>query len=126
MNSLVLETQPTQTPHLHRRFDSHSSTQDRATRESSQSLRQRVRSALSHSNYAPLRRLDIVAASGKVRLRGEVGSWHLKQLAQEVLLHLDGVGSIENDIAVCPQSTGSCDCRGTHAGETENGKSRND
>jgi osmotically-inducible protein OsmY len=37
---------------------------------------------------------------GVVILRGTVCSWYLKQCAQEVILHLEGVNEVKNDIKV--------------------------
>ena len=45
-------------------------------------------------------RIVITVVDGNLTLQGRVPTWHLKQLLQESLRRMDGVGSIKNQIVV--------------------------
>ena len=44
--------------------------------------------------------IQIESNGNKLILNGRVPSWYLKQLLQETLRHIDGVGSVENLVVV--------------------------
>ncbi len=60
----------------------------------------RVLSALEHSPYLARRKLRFEASQGCVTLRGVVGSYFQKQMAQEAIRHVDGVDEIANELEV--------------------------
>jgi osmotically-inducible protein OsmY len=59
-----------------------------------------VHGALTSHPYLSAKHLRIEAVDGLVRLEGTVGSFHQKQMAQEVLRRVDGVERIENQLQV--------------------------
>lgn len=59
-----------------------------------------VQQQLRTSAYIALRDVRCVADEGVVVLRGRVPTFHLKQLAQEVIRHTDGECRIVNDLEV--------------------------
>jgi osmotically-inducible protein OsmY len=63
-------------------------------------LESRVISALANNPYLPGRQLDCEMQQGKVVLRGIVGSYYQKQMAQETLRSIEGVHQIENLLQV--------------------------
>jgi osmotically-inducible protein OsmY len=63
-------------------------------------LEDRVFHALECSPYVPDRNLRFETHSGRVTLRGVVGSYFQKQMAQEALRHVDGVSEIANELEV--------------------------
>lgn len=69
---------------------------DRALAE----LNQRVLVALESNPHLPRRMLRIETHEGRVVLRGTVQSYYQKQMAQEMLRGIDGVGSIDNRLEV--------------------------
>ena len=64
------------------------------------SLQSRVTVALKQNPYLPGRQLDCEMAQGKVVLRGVVGTYYQKQMAQETLRCIEGVHQIENLLQV--------------------------
>ena len=64
------------------------------------SLHERVHRALEHNPYLARRKLRFEHVAGHVTLRGTVGSYYQKQLAQETLRHIDGVFQIANELEV--------------------------
>lgn len=60
----------------------------------------RAQDTLAHSDYLELRPLSCEFFAGVLTLRGTVGSFYMKQLAQETLRGLDGVRYIANEIRV--------------------------
>ena len=64
-------------------------------------LDHRVLTALERSPYIARRDLRCEAASGRVTLRGVVDTYYQKQMAQEVIRHVDGVHEIANELEVC-------------------------
>ena len=64
-------------------------------------LDDRVLIALEQNPYLPRRNLRFETAEGRVTLRGVVGSYFQKQMAQEAIRHLDGVEEIANELEVC-------------------------
>jgi len=65
-----------------------------------QQLADRIFSVLERSPHVPHRRLRFETNQGQVTLRGVVHSYYQKQMAQEVLLGLEGVEHIENQLEV--------------------------
>lgn len=63
-------------------------------------LEGRVKSALSRNPFLPGRKVHFEAQQGKVVLRGVVGSYYQKQMAQETLRRIEGVHEIENLLQV--------------------------
>ena len=61
-------------------------------------LADRIGSALKGSPHIPNSKLRFEANDGRVVLRGSVGSYYQKQMAQEVVRTLDGVDQIENHL----------------------------
>lgn len=59
-----------------------------------------ARRALRSSGYRALVRLNCEWVEGKLRLRGSVPSFHLKQMAQEVVLRLRLAAELENHVEV--------------------------
>lgn len=53
-----------------------------------------------NSGHAHLRSISCEHISGVTRLRGQVPSFYLKQLAHELVRHIHGVGQIVNAIEV--------------------------
>lgn len=63
-------------------------------------LLDKIHGALSNSPYIPARQVRIETTDGRVRMKGTVGSYYQKQMAQEVVLRLDGVEHVENQLQV--------------------------
>jgi osmotically-inducible protein OsmY len=59
-----------------------------------------VDAALRQSPYFARRPLRCETEQGRVVLRGTVGSFYHKQMAQEILRRVDGVDRIENHLEV--------------------------
>ena len=65
-------------------------------------LAARVSTALKDSPHVPRRQLRFEThEEGRVVLRGQVGTYFQKQMAQEVLRNVDGVDCIDNELEVC-------------------------
>lgn len=63
-------------------------------------LQDRVHHALHRNPYLPGRTLRFETADGRVTLRGVVGTYFQKQMAQEALRHVAGVEEIANELEV--------------------------
>ena len=59
-----------------------------------------VGNVLKKSPYLSGRSLRFEASDGRVVLRGTVGSYYQKQMAQEALRSVEGIGTIENQLEV--------------------------
>ncbi|HEY4235223.1 MAG TPA: BON domain-containing protein [Lacipirellulaceae bacterium] len=59
-----------------------------------------IHSALSTSPYVPNRQVRVEANDGRVVLKGNVGSFFQKQMAQEAIRRIDGVQLIDNLLEV--------------------------
>lgn len=70
------------------------------TRQPAAELRNLVESALSRHMYLSGRNLRFEMQQDALVLRGVVRSYYHKQLAQESLKSIDGVGRIRNEIEV--------------------------
>jgi osmotically-inducible protein OsmY len=64
-------------------------------------LDHRVLTALERSPHITRRQFRCETESGRVTLRGVVNSYYQKQMAQEVIRHIDGVHEITNELEVC-------------------------
>jgi osmotically-inducible protein OsmY len=60
----------------------------------------RVHTILKHSPHLNCGRLKAEATHGRVVLRGKVQSYYQKQMAQEAIRRVEGVGEIENCLEV--------------------------
>lgn len=56
--------------------------------------------ALFASGYSQLRHLQVSFEHGRVTLQGQLPTYYLKQVAQSVILDVDGVREIDNDVRV--------------------------
>jgi len=65
-------------------------------------VRERASLALRQAGYLRLRRIEVSMHEGLATLKGQVTTYHLKQVAQCAVLSVDGVGGVENHIVVCP------------------------
>jgi len=63
-------------------------------------LDDRVFSALEANPYVSQRNLRFETDEGRVILRGEVGTFFQKQMAQESLRNVEGVRKIDNELEV--------------------------
>lgn len=63
-------------------------------------LAERVLSLFERSPYVAHRKLRFETHAGEVTLRGVVGSYYQKQMAQEMLRGLEGIQRIENQLEV--------------------------
>jgi osmotically-inducible protein OsmY len=66
----------------------------------------RVESCMRRSGYYELRGVSCGFHEGVLILRGRVPSFHLKQVAQSLVFHLDGVQEVSNRLEVVPPSHG--------------------
>jgi osmotically-inducible protein OsmY len=64
-------------------------------------LEARVHCALEENPYIATRTLRFETADGRVTLRGTVGTFFQKQMAQESLRRVAGVEEIANELEVC-------------------------
>ena len=63
-------------------------------------LRELIHNTVAGSPFVSSRNLSIEVEQSQVTLRGDVPSFHQKQLAQEAIRHLDGVDEICNELTV--------------------------
>ena len=63
-------------------------------------LHDRVFTALRGNPHVGRRDLRFEADEGHVTLRGVVGTYYQKQMAQEAIRHVDGVDEISNELEV--------------------------
>lgn len=59
-----------------------------------------VTTALERNPHLPGRNLRFETQEGRVTLRGVVGSYYQKQMAQEILRTIEGVRAIDNQLEV--------------------------
>ena len=62
---------------------------------------------LRSSRYSALQHVSCDCRGGVLVLRGCLPTYYLKQLAQEVVAHLEGVEGVENQIQVVPGASRS-------------------
>lgn len=63
-------------------------------------LLDRVSCVLEQSPHVPHRKLRFEHCEDRLILRGTVRSWYHKQMAQESLRGVEGIGEIENQVEV--------------------------
>jgi osmotically-inducible protein OsmY len=64
------------------------------------SLATRISSAIETNPHLLRRKVHFEMQGGRVVLRGTVGTYYQKQMAQEAVRRLDGVEQIENNLEV--------------------------
>jgi osmotically-inducible protein OsmY len=64
-------------------------------------LEDRLHNALERNPYVGRRTLRFETSEGRVTLRGSVGTYFQKQMAQEAIRHVAGVQEIANEVEVC-------------------------
>ena len=64
-------------------------------------LDDRVLSALEQNPHITRRNLRFETQQGRVTLRGVVGTYYQKQMAQEAVRGVEGVREIANELEVC-------------------------
>lgn len=64
-------------------------------------LEDRVLTALERNPHVAGRKLRFETNRGRVTLRGVVGTYYQKQMAQEAVRHVEGVDEIANELEVC-------------------------
>jgi osmotically-inducible protein OsmY len=64
-------------------------------------LDERVLTAIECNPYLTRRNLRFETSDGRVTLRGIVGTYFQKQMAQEAIRHVAGVHEIANELEVC-------------------------
>ena len=69
-------------------------------------LEERVGCAADDSPYLIGSEIQIQPATSRVVVRGVVGSYYEKQMAQEALLRVDGIESVENHLEVLRRRSG--------------------
>ena len=65
-------------------------------------LDDKVLVALESNPHVSMRSLRFETESGRVTLRGMVGTYFQKQMAQEAIRRVDGVAEIRNELEVTP------------------------
>jgi osmotically-inducible protein OsmY len=60
----------------------------------------RIHTALSTNPFVPNRQVSVEATDGRVVLKGNVGTFFQKQMAQEAIRRVDGVQLIDNLLEV--------------------------
>lgn len=60
---------------------------------------------LRNSGYRSLRNVDCNLESGVMKLTGRVPSFFMKQIAQEIVRHVDGVTHVKNHLEVIVATT---------------------
>jgi osmotically-inducible protein OsmY len=63
-------------------------------------LEDQLHDALAQSPYLTRKSVRCEASDGRIILKGQVGTYFQKQMAAEVLRHIDGVEQIENQLEV--------------------------
>ena len=69
--------------------------------ESDNPLESRILRTLTESGHAHLRQVQVAISGAEVALLGRVPSYYLKQLAQSLVLGIEGVESLRNELEVC-------------------------
>ena len=71
-------------------------------KRSSMTLLQRLQTAVIHHPHLDGRRIQYSTSGSKVKIEGKAKTYYEKQMAQELLRTIEGVGQIENNVVVCP------------------------
>ena len=67
-------------------------------------LLQRLNTAVIHHPHLKGSHIDFRTSGSKVKIEGRAKTFYEKQMAQELLRGIEGVGEIENNLVVCQQS----------------------
>lgn len=67
---------------------------------STEPIDNQVERAIAHHPHLSRSHLDFKSRNGRVTLKGKVGTFFEKQMAQEALRNIDGVSEIENELTV--------------------------
>ena len=86
------------TPEASRSMNAHPASSSRRLEDDG--LRSAALARLRSSGYAGLRRLRCEVTDAVVIVRGTLPSYYLKQMAQSVILRLDGIRSVKNLVEV--------------------------
>lgn len=70
------------------------------TTKDDQEICNRISQTLQASGYQSLASIDISSVAGHVRFQGRVPSYYLKQVAQQSVIGMEDVESIDNDLTV--------------------------
>jgi len=70
--------------------------------ERDQELREVAEARLRHSAYLELRAINCEVSAGVLTLQGTVSSYYLRQVAQSLVLGLEGIDAIDNCLEVMP------------------------
>jgi osmotically-inducible protein OsmY len=81
-------------------------TKTASLKQEKEAIAARVEARMRHSGYYELRGVSCDFHEGILILRGCVPSFHLKQLAQSLVFHLDGVQELSNRLEVVPPNRG--------------------
>ncbi|ADB14718.1 transport-associated [Pirellula staleyi DSM 6068] len=73
---------------------------DRSSEVETSPLALRVDEAIATNPYLQGRKLRFETSGNRVTLHGQVNTYFQKQMAQELLKHVEGVGEIENGLEV--------------------------
>jgi osmotically-inducible protein OsmY len=63
-------------------------------------LGEKVSTALKSNPYLQCRNLRFETSERRVALHGQVSSWYQKQMAQEMLMRMDGIDAVDNHLEV--------------------------
>lgn len=72
------------------------------TAHESNGLSFRIHQAMANCPHAFGPNVEIQTDRQSVIIRGRVGSWYQKLMAQEALRHIEGVAQIDNQLVVSP------------------------
>src|SRR5258708_7210548 len=89
--------------------------------DSPSSLAQLARERLDGGGYMTLKDVECEFSEGEARLCGRLPSYHLKQLAQEIVARIDGVRAVLNQIEVIRPTKHPQNARVNSAGGTAHG-----
>lgn len=73
---------------------------DARPHDSAQQIVNLVCQALNSSGYHQLRQLKVYFEHGRITLQGRLPTYYLKQVAQCIVLEVEGVREIDNDVTV--------------------------
>jgi osmotically-inducible protein OsmY len=65
-------------------------------------IQARAQAGLLASPYREVQKINCLFSNGVMLLRGQVSTFHMKQVAQTILMNIEGVNQIVNSIQVYP------------------------
>jgi len=74
--------------------------QSRTSSDLDARIRAAAESSLSSSDHHEIRRISCDVVGGVIVLTGVVASYHIKQLAQEIVMRINGQSGVENRLKV--------------------------